>query len=230
MANWGLWKRRDFSENPEMSQETYAKVQDEDNYDHNKTIEGVDGGSTPRTGDKEGCGSRPSDEWVYEPPGDVETPVDKPRKHPLVRLIEELDINHQRVFGEYRERYLKRFSQLYDAHNLRPIAIDVSDSSVQIATDGKTYYIVILYLECAAVPVGELWEGAIGLLKGLDFSLTPADLIESIGGEVHPLDEEEQDFFFPLEECELRELTKEENKRVDRTVNKMKSWTVKDSA
>ncbi|KAF3213476.1 hypothetical protein TWF679_005292 [Orbilia oligospora] len=89
-----------------------------------------------------------------EPPGEDGLPVDKPRLSGLVRLIG-LEPRNPYILREYPARHLKRFLEMYNVHNIKPVAFNICDQAVHIATDGKEYYIVFLDLESAVVPVGD---------------------------------------------------------------------------
>ncbi|KAK6507209.1 hypothetical protein TWF481_005659 [Arthrobotrys musiformis] len=94
------------------------------------------------------------------PPGEDGMPVDKPKPSNLIRCAW-LEPDNPNVLQDYGPRHLKRFSELYNAPNLRPVAFDTLDQSVHIATDGGAYYIVFLDVESAVVSVGESWESAL---------------------------------------------------------------------
>ncbi|KAK6522333.1 hypothetical protein TWF281_002899 [Arthrobotrys megalospora] len=153
------------------------------------------------------------------PPGKNEASIDEPIENHLVRFINKTGPHGQHIPWEYGERDLKRFSELYNAHNLKPLAFVVSDPSIQIATDGKIYYIVLLELKSAAVSIGGSWGQVIKVLEGMDLSLPQAELIESIGGRFYPLDEEERMIAFPPEE-----VTSEEKEKVRAMLAEMEDW------
>ncbi|KAF3099749.1 hypothetical protein TWF569_003848 [Orbilia oligospora] len=106
-------------------------------------------------------------------------PVDKPRPSGLVRLIG-LEPRNPYILREYPARHLKRFSEIYNVHNIKPVAFNVCDESVHIATDGKEYYIVFLDLESAVVSAGDSWDGALEVFKSIDVLLPDVVRIESI--------------------------------------------------
>ncbi|KAF3313549.1 hypothetical protein TWF173_005842 [Orbilia oligospora] len=183
MASWQLWGRRDLSENPAIPPGTKYAIEF---YGGNATRQPAYSPILPELLGEDGM------------------PVDKPRPSSLVRLIG-LEPRNPYILREYPAMHLKRFSEMYNVHNIKPVAFNVCDESVHIATDGKEYYIVFLDLESAVVPVGDSWDGALEIFKDIDVLLPDVVRIESIGGVYHPLDEEEQEEFFPSKKPRTKE-------------------------
>ncbi|EGX46020.1 hypothetical protein AOL_s00110g184 [Orbilia oligospora ATCC 24927] len=203
MASWQLWGRRDLSENPAIPPGTKYAIEFYGG-NVNNASGSTCGGVAAQTENEQATRQSAYSPILPELLGEDGMPVDKPRPSSLVRLIG-LEPRNPYILREYPARHLKRFSEMYNVHYIKPVAFNVCDESVHIATDGKEYYIVFLDLESAVVPVGDSWDGVLEVFKDIDVLLPDVVRIESIGGVYHPLDEEEQEEFFPSKKPRTKE-------------------------